>query len=176
VMMWAGDQFEYRNVTPTFYQEYNESMPWNDRVDTTMDWLTHERTPINLLYMYFEQPDAASHKFGVNSPNVTDQLARVDHTIDYFLKQLSSRDLLDKVNLIILSDHGMVDIDYDHIIDIPKILAPGTYTLCGGSPVLQLQITQGTTRNREHELRLVLQQKAGHDQDHWDLGLDSKNG
>lgn len=144
VMMWAGEQYEYRNVTPTFSQEYNETMPWNDRIDMTMEWLTHKSTPINLLYMYFEQPDSDSHKYGVNSKNVTKQLKRVDVTIEYFLRQLSKHDLMEKTNLIILSDHGMVDIDYDKMIDLRKILDPGSYTMCGGSPVLQLQLTQGT--------------------------------
>ncbi|KAK7601417.1 hypothetical protein V9T40_008858 [Parthenolecanium corni] len=143
VMMWAGEQYEYRNVTPTFSQEYNETMPWNDRIDMTMEWLTHKSTPINLLYMYFEQPDSDSHKYGVNSKNVTKQLKRVDVTIEYFLRQLSKHDLMEKTNLIILSDHGMVDIDYDKMIDLRKILDPGSYTMCGGSPVLQLQLTQG---------------------------------
>lgn len=143
-MMWVGQEYEYGNVIPTFSQANNRSMPWNDRIDTTMTWLTHKETPINLLYMYFEVPDSDGDKYGVKSDDVPKQLKRVDLTIEYFLKQLTKHNLREKVNLIILSDQGMKDIDYNEVTDLKNILAPGSYTLCGEYPVLQLQLTQGT--------------------------------
>lgn len=141
-MMWASSEFEFRSTKPSFSQKYNVSMPWHDRVETSISWLLNEEKPVNFLCMYFEQPDSASHYFGVHSNEVNEQLKRVDDILQYILRKLTIHNLEKQVNLIILSDHGMIDIDKSNIINITQILGKDSIK-CGTSPVLQIAMKPG---------------------------------
>lgn len=69
-MMWPGGHFAYNNRSATFGVNFNESVPWKDRVDTVMSWFTHKETPTNLVMLYFEDPDTQSHIYGPDSKEV----------------------------------------------------------------------------------------------------------
>uniref|UniRef100_A0A224XZF4 Putative ectonucleotide pyrophosphatase/phosphodiesterase 5 n=1 Tax=Panstrongylus lignarius TaxID=156445 RepID=A0A224XZF4_9HEMI len=43
VMMWPGSEFEYVNTKTTYVFKYNLSVPWEDRVNTVMDWFTDKK-------------------------------------------------------------------------------------------------------------------------------------
>lgn len=137
-MMWPGSDLPYQNATPTYFQKYEPTIKWSDRIDTMMKWLLDDEKPVNLLTAYFEQPDAYSHIYGPYSNEVNEKLKAVDHVLDYFLKQLIAKNIRDRVNLIIISDHGMVEIKTNQIINISSIIDQQTYTKCGNSPVIQI--------------------------------------
>ncbi len=137
-MMWSGSQYPYKKVLPTFQQVYNKSVPWQERINTTMSWLLHEQTPANLIFMYFEQPDSASHSFGIHTVQLLDQIKRVDNILEYYFRLLAINGLENKVNVIVLSDHGMTNVDMDRKILISSIINPEKYEKCAGSPALQI--------------------------------------
>lgn len=69
--MWPGGDYEYKNVSCTFYQTFNGSIPFEKRIDTIMEWFTHEKTPTNLVMLYIEEPDQESHMYGPDSIQVS---------------------------------------------------------------------------------------------------------
>lgn len=70
-MMWSGSEFEYNGVSCTFKEKYAPKKNWEKRIDTVFDWLTHEKTPANLVMLYIEEPDDKSHKYGYKSQQVS---------------------------------------------------------------------------------------------------------
>ncbi|XP_065222551.1 ectonucleotide pyrophosphatase/phosphodiesterase family member 5-like [Planococcus citri] len=137
-MMWPGSNFAYQNKHSTFYQAFNITTPWFKRVDTVISWITHPKTPANLVYLYFEQPDEAGHQFGPDSDQMNLQLVRINHIVDYFKAKLMDEGLWDKVNLLFLADHGMAKVQSQGVIDLDQILNPGSYKFCGSSPGLHV--------------------------------------
>jgi len=88
--------------------------------------------------MYFEEPDLHGHAYGIESQQIRDQIVRLDRALAYLLKKLSGRNLDSVINIFLLSDHGMVSITEDRIIDLDKHLDKNLYVAASTSPVLQI--------------------------------------
>lgn len=69
--LWPGGDYEYIGVNCTFSRTFNASVPFKERIDTAMSWLTHETTPANLVMLYIEAPDQHAHKYGPDSIQVS---------------------------------------------------------------------------------------------------------
>ncbi|VVC30894.1 Hypothetical protein CINCED_3A020487 [Cinara cedri] len=133
-MMWPGSDFEYQGKLSTYVQKYNRSMPWNDRVDKIMSWIKDDNKPANLVFAYFEEPDRTCHSVGVESQETINQIVKADVTVKYLLDQIKCENLEKKLNLIILSDHGMESITYDHIIFLESYASNMTYKMIVTGP------------------------------------------
>ncbi|XP_025420790.1 ectonucleotide pyrophosphatase/phosphodiesterase family member 5-like, partial [Sipha flava] len=127
VMMWPGSEFQYQGKTPTYVQIYNNTMPWNSRVDKIMLWIKNSSQPANLVFAYFEEPDKTSHMKGINSPDLKVQISRVDATVKYLLDKIKEENLENKMNLIILSDHGMDSVTNNRTIHLDQLISNKTY-------------------------------------------------
>lgn len=46
---------------------FNNSVLFDERVDTVMSWFTDKKTPANLVMLYFEEPDGRGHVYGPES-------------------------------------------------------------------------------------------------------------
>ncbi|XP_060868387.1 ectonucleotide pyrophosphatase/phosphodiesterase family member 5-like [Metopolophium dirhodum] len=127
VMMWPGSEFPYQGKTPTYIEVYNNSIHWNSRIDTIMSWIEDKNQPANLVFAYFEEPDRTGHKKGVGSQEIKNQIVRVDDTVKYILEKLKYKNLEEKINLIILSDHGMETVTYDRMVFLDDYVSNMTY-------------------------------------------------
>lgn len=108
-----------------------------------MDWILHKETPANLVFLYFNEPDSAGHKYGPDSKEVNEKLKEINNVTEYFLQKLSDHGLRDTVNLIFLSDHGMAYLPPNNLIDFQSFIQNDTYFVCGVSPVIQIQPKPG---------------------------------
>ncbi|XP_031625464.1 ectonucleotide pyrophosphatase/phosphodiesterase family member 5-like isoform X2 [Contarinia nasturtii] len=135
---WPGSDYEYNGVSCMFTRSFNGSVPFEERVDTVIKWVTHEKTPANLVMMYFEEPDQTSHPYGPDSIQVTNAVASVDRVTQYIEETLMANNLQNRVNVIFLSDHGMVGVPISNIIDLTLFLATDICKMYGTSPVLQI--------------------------------------
>ncbi|XP_008182049.1 ectonucleotide pyrophosphatase/phosphodiesterase family member 5 isoform X2 [Acyrthosiphon pisum] len=127
VMMWPGSEFAYQNKYPTHIQKYNSSIPWTDRIDKIMSWIKDEKKPANLVYAYFEEPDHTAHLKASDSQETINQIVRADATLKYILDQIKHEKLENKINLIILSDHGMDTVTYNRMIHLNEYVSNTTY-------------------------------------------------
>nr|CAD7263357.1 unnamed protein product [Timema shepardi] len=118
VMMWPGGEFEYKQTLPTFRQPFDLNTAWEIRVDTVIGWILHRSTPANLVMLYFEEPDRRAHAFGPESPVVITHIEKLDNITRYLRQKLSANNLLGKVNVVQLSDHGMDSVTFPRIINL----------------------------------------------------------
>lgn len=142
-MMWPGSNFKYQDLLPSFTVEYNASVSWEERVDIMISWFLHDTKPINFGMMYFEEPDYTTHIYGPDSPQVNKQIERVNNIIEYFINKSTKAELLDKLNVVIVSDHGGQNVLASHIIDLNNYLNNSIYAAYGVSPNLQIYPSQG---------------------------------
>ncbi|CAL8076200.1 unnamed protein product [Orchesella dallaii] len=140
VMMWPGSPFPYgENETLPFRAlPWNESYPFETRIDIAIDWITDQNEPINLLYLYFEEPDEVAHAFGPESNEVTKYIQIVDNTTGYLINRLKFFGIYDHINVILLSDHGFQQVKPQKMINYTSALTPNTYRAFGGTPVMHI--------------------------------------
>nr|QHO60755.1 salivary pyrophosphatase [Sergentomyia schwetzi] len=137
-MMWPGSDFSYAGVNCTYVQAYNRSISWDDRVDRSISWLRNPEKPANLIMMYFEDPDSHGHIYGPDSLVIRDLIIKLDNLTKSIHEKLRFFNLTDHVNVIHLSDHGMLGVSSSYFIDLRQFVNNNTCDFHGTSPVLQV--------------------------------------
>nr|XP_023015420.1 bis(5'-adenosyl)-triphosphatase enpp4-like [Leptinotarsa decemlineata] len=142
-MMWPGADFPYQGKNITYMQGFDPNVDWFRRVDTVMSWITDPKKPANLVMFYIEEPDSHGHAFGANSVVVKDILRKLDNVTEYLKDQLEIHKLTDRVNVIHLSDHGLISVTPPHFINITQYMKNDTYYWAGASPCIQITPKKG---------------------------------
>lgn len=139
MMFWPGSEAPHDGVMPRYWEPYNENKPANARVDQILSWLdlpTAQRP--RLLTLYFEDTDTAGHNRGPDSKDVRDAIVRDDGYIGRLADGLTRRGILDRVNIVVVSDHGMAPVDDDHIIVVDDYISLDDVTISDINPTLGL--------------------------------------
>ncbi|CAL2044711.1 unnamed protein product [Caenorhabditis brenneri] len=107
-LFWVGCYFNNTGYMPDVSPDYNQELPLQERIDTLISWL---KLPVEerpgLITAYLHQPDAAGHK----QKDVNEALEDVDKYLDVLMETLHDEGLLECINLVIVSDHGMQVLD-----------------------------------------------------------------
>ncbi len=159
---WVGSEAPIMGMQPDFWKPFDEEVPFSDRVDTVLAWLSlPERKRPHLVTLYFEEPDAVSHVYGPLSPETGDVVRSLDSLMGKLREGISRLPQAKKVNLIVLSDHGMTEIDtsrYNYIFDtLPQTMVKRIY---GGSPVWAVEPVEGMTDSVLYYLNIQKGMKA----------------
>jgi alkaline phosphatase D len=118
---WVGSEAPIDSIQPSFWKPYNQRKDYGDRVDEVLGWLalpTNERP--NLITLYFSAVDSASHCFGLDSKQEHQALAKVDKHIGQLIDGLKRLRRYDEANLVIVSDHGMINLSDDKLINLDQ--------------------------------------------------------
>jgi predicted AlkP superfamily pyrophosphatase or phosphodiesterase len=105
---FPGTEAEIMGKRPTFWKEYDGKIPNETRVKTILTWLdlpVAERPTVYTLY--FSDTDDAGHGFSPESKETAEAVEKVDEDLKLLYDGLKKRGINKKVNLIIVSDHGM---------------------------------------------------------------------
>jgi len=142
---WVGSEAPVQGIQPDYWKPYDDEVLFGDRVDTVLKWLS---MPINkrphLVTLYFEEPDAVSHGYGPVSPETAAMVRSLDSLIGVLRTGLGKLPNAADINLIVLSDHGMTEVDnsrYNYIFDtVPQRMVKRIY---GGNPVWAIEPAEG---------------------------------
>jgi alkaline phosphatase D len=144
---WVGSEAPVMGMHPDYWKPYDDEVPFGERIDTVLKWLSLplKKRP-HLVTLYFEEPDAVSHVYGPLSPETGAMVHTLDSLLGVLRKGLSRLPEAGRINLIVLSDHGMTEIDssrYNYILDtLPERMIKRIY---GGSPVWAVEPVEGKT-------------------------------
>ncbi len=88
---WVGSEAPVGGMHPTYWKKYDESVTFEARIDTVIKWLGYppEKRP-ELVTLYFDEPDATSHKFGPVSPQTRKIVERLDSLMGVLRAKLSA--------------------------------------------------------------------------------------
>ncbi|XP_023930802.1 bis(5'-adenosyl)-triphosphatase enpp4-like [Lingula anatina] len=121
---WPGSDVSIQNENANMWFNYNQNTPYEDRVNKMVSWFKGEDkiqdkpTSFNFVAMYYHEPDFSGHQHGPDSAEVEQAVKDVDRLIGYLLNKLRANNLLEVVNIIITSDHGMTKMSQDKIITL----------------------------------------------------------
>lgn len=136
--MWPGSPVSYNGRRPKYVQRFEHGLPFTQRMDQAIDWLTLDKDPANFVLVYIDEPDETSHNNGPFSPATRKILKDLDDAVKHFLKRLEEVDLINETNIIILSDHGMSEVREDRVIDLSELCDSQHLIVSGVSPNLNL--------------------------------------
>ncbi|HXD32848.1 MAG TPA: ectonucleotide pyrophosphatase/phosphodiesterase [Pyrinomonadaceae bacterium] len=105
---WPGSEAEIKGHRPTYWKKYDDKVPPSDRVDSVLSLLDQpaDQRP-TFLTLYFSDVDHAGHDNSPNSPKVGEAIAVVDTAIARLVSGLQARGIYQRVNIMVVSDHGM---------------------------------------------------------------------
>jgi len=144
---WVGSEAPIMGMHPDYWKTFDEEVAFGNRVDTVFKWLSLPlgRRP-HLVTLYFEEPDATGHEYGPVAPETAAMVKSLDSLLGVLRDGLRKLPHAKKINLIVLSDHGMGQVDpskYNYIFDtLPQKMVKRIY---GGSPVWSVEPAEGKT-------------------------------
>ncbi|KAK3872787.1 hypothetical protein Pcinc_018272 [Petrolisthes cinctipes] len=118
---WPGSDSDINGTHPDYWFKYSASdnMPFEARIDQVMKWLSLPNdTRPHWVSLYMDEPDHTGHSFGPETSDVDQTLKRMDEIINRLQTALREGDLTDKVNVIVVADHGMVSAGPEKVINL----------------------------------------------------------
>lgn len=143
-LFWPGSEAEISGHRPTFWKAYTGEMTHEQRVAQVLAWLDlpRDQRP-TFLCMYFSDTDDTGHNFGPESPENMRSVARLDYAISLLMDGLKERGIADKVNLLVVADHGMSETSPERMIVLDDFVDVSDLVLAEVNPVLMAKSKSG---------------------------------
>jgi alkaline phosphatase D len=120
---WVGSEVAIDGIQPTFWKPYDQNKDYGERVDEVLSWLklpADERP--RLITLYFSAVDTVAHRFGVGSTEEMAAIAQVDGHVGDLIAGLKAEGMMDQTDIIIVADHGMVNLSDDKMINLDPLV------------------------------------------------------
>ncbi len=123
ILFWPGSEAPHQGMLPTNFLAYDKNISSKERVALLLKWfdLPDEKRP-DFFTLYFDVVDTNGHRFGPHTNEVKAAIKEVDEALSFLMSELEKKQKLNGLNVLVLSDHGMVLMDPKKTIDISDIL------------------------------------------------------
>jgi predicted AlkP superfamily pyrophosphatase or phosphodiesterase len=151
IMFWPGSEVAIGDVRAQDWLRYDANFTGEQRVRTVMDWL---RRPVDIrpqfVTLYFDTVDKTGHKQGPHAPATIEAVRQVDRRIGDLRTGLAT--LGQPANLVIVSDHGMRDIDPAKAVVLDTLLPRDAYRMASYGPFASIDPLPGKEKAVEAAL------------------------
>ncbi len=107
---WPGSEAKIAGYQPTYYLKFDDKVEPEARIDQVLAWLKlPEADRPHFITLYFSEPDHEGHEFGPDAPETKAAVLKVDALVGKLKAGLDKTKL--PVDLVVVSDHGMVKSD-----------------------------------------------------------------
>lgn len=156
VYFWVGSEAPAGGQQPTYWKPYDGSVPFPDRVRQVLAWLDlPDSARPSLIMVYFQEPDASGHRYGPDAPETRRAVLRVDSALGQLVDGLRARRLYDRVNLLIVADHGMSAVSPDREVYLDDVVDSASVRVISLSPLLLIEARNGDNDALLARLRLL---------------------
>jgi predicted AlkP superfamily pyrophosphatase or phosphodiesterase len=140
---WVGSDADVQGIHPSYYYYYNEKISNKDRVEVVKNWLTlpEEKRP-HFISFYYPEVDHAGHDFGPESAETKAAVQLVDGYIADLVAAVNSTGL--PVNFILVSDHGMTQVDQKNPIKTPASIDKQQFKISSAGSMMQLYANEAS--------------------------------
>ena len=122
-MFWVGSEAKIKNVRPSYFHLYDGRITREERVENVINWLNKPiKERPRMITLYFSLADKKGHRYGPNSEEVKEAIKDLDQTLSMLMKGVNRLEIAKKVNYILVSDHGMSDLDEHKVIFLDDIV------------------------------------------------------
>jgi predicted AlkP superfamily pyrophosphatase or phosphodiesterase len=153
---WPGAEAAIEGVRPKYWEAYDKKKSSHARAEQILSWLDlpQQERP-TFLSVYFDVVDTAGHEFGPDSEEVKQEIAKVDEAIGTMLDGLEERGIADKINLVIVSDHGMASMSRERVVLLDDYLDPESLEFVEQGPAMLFKIKDGNAKQVLNKLAKV---------------------
>lgn len=138
-MFWPGSEAPIQGVRPTAWRPFDDKVPNADRVSQVLEWLALPRDEQpSFVTLYFSDVDHAGHDFGPDSPELREAAHRLDEALGQLVAGIQRLGLIDRVTLVVISDHGMSPTSDARTIFLDDYLNLDTVDVVDWTPVAAL--------------------------------------
>jgi predicted AlkP superfamily pyrophosphatase or phosphodiesterase len=104
---WPGSEAKIAGFQPTYYLKFDDKIDEHARIAQVLAWLKlPEADRPHLITLYYSHPDHEGHEFGPDAKATSAMVRHVDELVGELKSGLNASGL--PVDLIVVSDHGMV--------------------------------------------------------------------
>jgi len=141
---WIGSEAEISGYRPSIYKQYDGSVSFKSRVDSVLSWyhLPKDKKP-NLTMLYFSEPDYTGHRYGPDSREIKSSIIEMDNLLGYIITELKKLDIYKKLDIIIVSDHGMTGVSKDRLILLDQYFNIDDFDLILSPAIAHLSFKDG---------------------------------
>ena len=138
-LFWPGSEAPIGGYRPSYWLPFDGAVPYPDRVDWVLGHLDRPvaERPV-FLSLSFSLTDDAGHRYGPVSPETDEAIRIVDAALGRLLDGLRDRGLEDEVNVVVVSDHGMIETSQDRVVFIDDYVDLDVAGVVDWNPVLAL--------------------------------------
>ena len=124
VLFWPGSMAEIHGERPSQWRPFDKTASVGARVQQVLDWLdpassTGQALPAaqrpRFIAVYFDQVDVAAHRCGAHCADAITAEREVDAGLAQLRAGIAARSHGRRIDLIVVSDHGMADVANGHI-------------------------------------------------------------
>ncbi len=136
-LFWPGSEAPIDGIRPRYTEPYDESLPGGARVERALGWLdlpAGERP--RFISLYFEDTDTAGHADGPDSQAVRDAAIRTDGYLGQLTDGLERRGILNRINIVIVSDHGMSATSPSRVVLVDEYISLDDVVISDINPTL----------------------------------------
>lgn len=145
---WPGSETDIKGVLPTYWYAYDGSVPNEDRIEQVLEWLklpTGKRP--SFITTYFSFVDDAGHDGGPDSQHVIEAIQETDRLLGLLIDGLKERNVLDKINVIVVSDHGMAEISSERVVFLDDYIDLADVDIVDWNPVAAIRPLNRSTES-----------------------------
>jgi predicted AlkP superfamily pyrophosphatase or phosphodiesterase len=154
-MFWVGSEAPIQDMRPSHWKLFDGDMPFKARIDTVVRWLSDPdssrsptlkksgEVPVDFATLYFENVDKAGHEYGLDSDSLRQAIRQSDRLLGYLKSKMQKQKIWESTNIIILSDHGMVELSADKTIPLDQIINPDDAERMVWAPATMIQPKTG---------------------------------
>jgi predicted AlkP superfamily pyrophosphatase or phosphodiesterase len=116
-------------VHPDYWQKFDKELAPVKRVDQVLAWLDlPEAQRPRFVTLYFNDVDHIGHEQGPDSPEVNAAISDVEQALARLHDGLVKRGLLDAIDIVVVSDHGMTYVAPEHHLVLDDIVPADAVT------------------------------------------------
>ncbi len=138
-LFWPGNEAEINGISPSHWLPFDGAMANADRVQWVLDLLDGPRDERpTFLTLYFDETDIVGHNHGPDSEEILGAIATVDSALGLLVTGLDDRGMLDRTNIVVVSDHGMIPTSQERVMFVDDYVDLETARPIDWNPVLAL--------------------------------------
>lgn len=137
--LWPGVEAPIEGVRPKWYVKFAGATTRAQRVEAVLGYLAIPGdTAPRFVTGYFNDLDNAGHHYGPASPQVDTAIAQVDSAVGALVDGITRLGLTDRVNVIVVADHGMAPLSRDRAIYLDDYIAMDSVDVIEWTPVADI--------------------------------------
>jgi len=152
-LFWPGSEAPVQGRHPDYWKPFDKKVTADQRVDQVLAWLDlpADQRP-GFITLYFNAVDTAGHEHGPDSPQLNQAIQDTDEAMARLVDGLRQRGLYDRMNIIVVADHGMANAPAGNTILIDKLISMKDVD------TVTLGVVAGFNPVRKHDFNAVEQQ------------------